>query len=153
MKLSLSARFEDSLKNLLPAWPPWTLQIFNAVDVLAARLVVQLPRTSAADLINPQRRCGCSDSPFTRIQYFYTARSRKGLERVDSSFSPCKIIKSRGLSPLGTDYPKTKKTQNWFAEYPSPILKRHPPFLSGATPFARYLAPLGTKYLKKRPKK
>ena len=31
-------------------------------------------------LVNPHQKCGCSDSPFAKIHYFYTARSRNGLE-------------------------------------------------------------------------
>ena len=33
-------------------------------------------------LFNPHQRCWYSDSPFARIHYFYTARSRNDLERV-----------------------------------------------------------------------
>ena len=33
-------------------------------------------------IINPHQRCGYSDSPFARVHYFYTARSRNEFEGV-----------------------------------------------------------------------
>ena len=35
-------------------------------------------------LVNLHQRCGCSDSPFARIHYFYTAGSRNRFEGMES---------------------------------------------------------------------
>ena len=35
-------------------------------------------------VFNPHQRCGYSDSPSTRVQYFYTAGSRNGWTGVDT---------------------------------------------------------------------
>ena len=44
-------------------------------------------------LINPHQRCGYSDSPFARIDYFYTARSGNGLEGSDPLCPPKLILR------------------------------------------------------------
>ena len=46
----------------------------------------------SSDFINPHQRCRYSDSPFTRIHYFYTAGSRNGLERVGGQGTTLKQV-------------------------------------------------------------
>ena len=48
--------------------------------------------SGSRELFNPHQRCGYGDSPFARIQYFYTAGSRNRLQEVAGGGPTYKII-------------------------------------------------------------
>ena len=80
--------------------------------------------TQQASLVNPHQRCGYSDSPFAMIHCFYTAGSRNGLEGLDLVYPGSQKHKKKSPNPQKGIRLKSSKSQNGFADHPSPILKR-----------------------------
>ena len=61
--------------------------------------------------INPHQRCRCSDSPFARVHYFYTAGSENGLEVVDNRGTNKLYPRKRHLFVIGKYFEDVKQDE------------------------------------------